>query len=328
MIEEQIKYDKRTADTKLKLLLLGTGDSGKSTFMKQMKVIHLDGFSSNDKEKFRVVLKEGCLSAMKSLLENENVHVPKHLKDQRDVVLEATTIEECGKDITLLWHDPSLKDAFIRRTEIGISNIPSNADYYFEHAQRFAEAHFEPTMDDIFRLKLKTTGVSDIKFSINNIQFSLVDVGGQRAERRKWLHCFDDVTSVIYLAALDEYDMRLEEDNLTNRMEESLRLFEEVTGNKFFHPTSWILFLNKSDLFEEKIKRLPLNGFFQDISEEEAADFDSSCKYIQNKYLSRFKGQRLYPYITCAIDTGNCKRVFNALRDTVITSALHTAGFY
>uniref|UniRef100_A0A6B2LU40 Uncharacterized protein n=1 Tax=Arcella intermedia TaxID=1963864 RepID=A0A6B2LU40_9EUKA len=80
MIEEQIKYDKRTADTKLKLLLLGTGDSGKSTFMKQMKVIHLDGFSSNDKEKFRVVLKEGCLSAMKSLLENENVHVPKHLK--------------------------------------------------------------------------------------------------------------------------------------------------------------------------------------------------------------------------------------------------------
>ena len=42
--------------------------------------------------------------------------------------------------------------------------------------------------------------------------FRLCDVGGQRTERRKWIHCFDDVTAIIFVAALNEYDMMLEED--------------------------------------------------------------------------------------------------------------------
>lgn len=76
--------------------------------------------------------------------------------------------------------------------------------------------------------KLRTTGIVETTFSMSSINFTLVDVGGQRCERRKWLHCFDSVTAVIYLAALDEYNMTLEEDNSTNRLEESLRLFTDV----------------------------------------------------------------------------------------------------
>lgn len=39
----------------------------------------------------------------------------------------------------------------------------------------------------------------------------MVDVGGQRSERRKWIHCFDNVTSIIFLAAVSEYDQVLYE---------------------------------------------------------------------------------------------------------------------
>jgi len=160
----------------------------------------------------------------------------------------------------------------------------------------------------MFRAKLKTTGISEVVFEISRVEFTLVDVGGQRSERRKWLHCFDDVTSVIFLAALDEYDMRLEEDLSTNRLEESLRLFSEVTASNFFQPTSWILFLNKSDLFAAKIKKVPLSSFFPEIPEDKGSDFDEACKFIQSKYQVNFKGSRLYPYVTCAIDTSNCKK--------------------
>lgn len=96
------------------------------------------------------------------------------------------------------------------------------------------------------------------------MEFRLVDVGGQRSERRKWLHCFEGVSFAIYLAALDEYDMTLEEDSKTNRLEESLRLFSQVTGSQFFEGTTWILFLNKFDLFQEKLRRLPLPKSFKD----------------------------------------------------------------
>lgn len=39
----------------------------------------------------------------------------------------------------------------------------------------------------------------------------MVDVGGQRSERRKWIHCFESVTSIIFLVALSEYDQVLAE---------------------------------------------------------------------------------------------------------------------
>lgn len=40
-------------------------------------------------------------------------------------------------------------------------------------------------------------------------QYRMVDVGGQRSERRKWIHCFENVTSIIFLVALSEYDQIL-----------------------------------------------------------------------------------------------------------------------
>jgi len=62
----------------------------------------------------------------------------------------------------------------------------------------------------------------------------MVDVGGQRSERKKWMHCFQDVTAVIFCVALSEYDLKLYEDDTTNRMHESLKLFKEICNSKWF----------------------------------------------------------------------------------------------
>ncbi|CAN0403236.1 unnamed protein product, partial [Hapterophycus canaliculatus] len=84
----------------------------------------------------------------------------------------------------------------------------------------------------------------------------MYDVGGQRNERKKWIHCFDNVTAVIFVAALSEYDQCLFEDASTNRMIEAMDLFNEICNNRFFSESSMILFLNKKDLFAEKIQRV------------------------------------------------------------------------
>ena len=80
-------------------------------------------------------------------------------------------------------------------------------------------------------------------------------MGGQRSERKKWIHCFEDVTSIIFLVALSEYDLVLVEDETANRMQESLRLFDSICNNKYFSNTAFILFLNKKDSFAEKVGR-------------------------------------------------------------------------
>jgi len=188
---------------------------------------------------------------MQRILWCDEVKVNKKLKGEKEKVLESAELKQCANEIVKLWEDPVVKEAFLKRSELAIQ-IPSTSPYFFEHALRFAHESFQPSEEDVFRAKLKTTGISEVTFEQGGMEFTIVDVGGQRSERRKWLHCFDDVTCVIYLAALDEYDMKLEEDNQTNRLEESLRLFCEVTSSTFFKPRSWILFLNKSDLFLEK----------------------------------------------------------------------------
>jgi len=329
-IDVMLHKERRATASKVKLLLLGTGDSGKSTFVKQMKHIHKDGFSNSEVMKFSKVLQENCLISMQKILQSEDVKVTsKNRKEAKETVLRAEIddLTKVSNEIKLLWQEKLIKEAFEKRSELHIS-IPSNSDYYFDNVERFAHENFQPTPEDMFRAKLKTTGISEVVFEINKIEFTLVDVGGQRSERRKWLYCFDDVTSVIFLAALDEYDMTLEEDVAKNRFEESLELFSEVTDYPFFKPHSWILFLNKSDLLQIKVKKLPLNDYFSDFPEDRnGQNYDDCLNYLQVRYQTKFKGSRLYPHVTCAIDTLSCRKVFTSVRDTVITGALSEAGF-
>ena len=83
-------------------------------------------------------------------------------------------------------------------------------------------------------------------------------MGGQRSERKKWIHCFEDVMLILFLTAVSEYDQVLAEDEATNRMQESLHLFRTILHYHWFTSTNVILFLNKMDVLEEKVLLLLL----------------------------------------------------------------------
>ena len=58
----------------------------------------------------------------------------------------------------------------------------------------------------------------ETSFTRGDLLISLIDVGGQRSERKKWLHCFDSVDAVLFVVAMSEYDEVLAEDSDVNRM--------------------------------------------------------------------------------------------------------------
>ncbi len=84
------------------------------------------------------------------------------------------------------------------------------------------------------------------------------------SERKKWAHCFEDVTAIIFVVAMDGYDMKLYEDENVNRIQEARKLFDDIVNSKWFQSTNIVLFLNKSDLFAEKIKTVDLKVCFSD----------------------------------------------------------------
>lgn len=96
--------------------------------------------------------------------------------------------------------------------------------------------------------------------------YRIFDVGGQRPERKKWIHCFEDVTSLLFLVAISEYDQLLVEDESVNRMQEALTLFDSICNSRWFVKSSVILFLNKIDRFREKLQENPMQNYFPDYT--------------------------------------------------------------
>ena len=73
----------------------------------------------------------------------------------------------------------------------------------------------------------------DLELILISFAIRMVDVGGQRSERRKWIHCFENVTSIMFLVALSEYDQVLvESDNEVRRHSHYKTTCETATQNK------------------------------------------------------------------------------------------------
>uniref|UniRef100_A0A914QGV1 Uncharacterized protein n=1 Tax=Panagrolaimus davidi TaxID=227884 RepID=A0A914QGV1_9BILA len=153
---------------------------------------------------------------------------------------------------------------------------------FLENVERIASPDYKPTEQDILLSRIKTTGIVEVKFKMKNVDFRVFDVGGQRSERKKWIHCFEDVNAIIFIAALSEYDQVLFEDESTNRMVESMRLFESICNSRWFINTSMILFLNKKDLFMEKIKKTSIKIAFPEYKGSNT--YDEQVKYVEEKF--------------------------------------------
>ncbi|KAI2659072.1 Guanine nucleotide-binding protein G(i) subunit alpha-2 [Labeo rohita] len=194
---------------------------------------------------------------------------------------------------------------------------------------RIGKADYIPTQQDVLRTRVKTTGIVETHFTFKDLHFKMFDVGGQRSERKKWIHCFEGVTAIIFCVAMSAYDLVLAEDEEMNRMHESMKLFDSICNNKWFTETSIILFLNKKDLFEQKITRSPLSICFPEYAGDN--NYDEAAEYIRTKFedLNKKKETKeIYPHFTCATDTKNVQFVFDAVTDVIIKNNLKDCGLF
>jgi guanine nucleotide-binding protein G(i) subunit alpha len=165
----------------------------------------------------------------------------------------------------------------------------------------------------VLRSRVKTTGITETTFIIGDLTYRMFDVGGQRSERKKWIHCFENVTTILFLVAISEYDQLLFEDETVNRMQEALTLFDSICNSRWFVKTSIILFLNKIDRFKEKLPVSPMKNYFPDY--EGGADYQAACDYILNRFVSlnQHETKQIYTHFTCATDTMQIRFVMAAV---------------
>jgi len=129
---------------------------------------------------------------------------------------------------------------------------------------------------------------------------SMFDVGGQRSERKKWIHCFEAVTCIIFCVALSEYDQVLLEVNSINRMEESLTLFGSIVNSAWFTRTSIVLFLNKIDIFRKKLLTVPLERYYPDY---EGMFPRGGCQIDSGRWSRSGESSQIHPLPILADET-------------------------
>ena len=341
-LEDALQKSQREDAGVIKMLLLGAGESGKSTLFKQAVALYGKGQSEKEILEYVPIIVENILISAHALITHAGTDIsPKPISTKnlanKELILaldlnERVLKKQDGDALAALWSDEGIQAAYAQRSRFQLTDSTA---YFFDRIHAVASPNYVPTRQDILRARARTTGIIETSFVVEGNTFKMFDVGGQRNERKKWIHCFESVTAVLFVAALSEYDQLLFEDDSTNRIVEALNLFDEVCNSPYFRQVSMILFLNKKDIFAEKIKTVPITvcpsfaNYPGPREKTEESAFTDATEYIKDVFLAQNKydeQKTVFVHVTCATDSENVSFVFTAVQDIVVRANLRNAG--
>lgn len=358
-IDRRITQEAKAEKHIQKILLLGAGESGKSTIFKQIKVLFQTGFGEAERKNYTSVIHANVYQSIKILYDGSKEFSESEEDSSKYVVSPANKDigemlsdiggrsdypflnEKLAQDIEAIWNDNAIQETYLRANEF---QVPDCTEYFMENIHRLAQPDYVPTQEDVLYSRVRTTGVAEIQFSPvgdsrkNGECYRLFDVGGQRNERKKWIHLFEGVTAVIFCAAISEYDQILFEDETKNRMIETKELFDWVLKQPWFEKTSFLLFLNKFDIFEKKVQKVPLNvcEWFKDYKPLTTGKqgIEHAYEFVKKKFEELYfqntppdRVDRVFKiYRTTALDQKLVKKTFKLVDETLTRRYLIDAG--
>ncbi|KAK5865784.1 hypothetical protein PBY51_020026 [Eleginops maclovinus] len=334
-IDAMIARERRAVRRLVKILLLGAGESGKSTFLKQMRIINGQEFDKKALLDFRDTIYENILKGMRVLVDARDklgISWQSYENEKQGMLVmswegrvggsgaEPSEFQLYVMALNALWMDTGIQAAYARRSEFQLSE---SVKYFLDNLDRIGQLKYIPSKQDILFARKATKGIVEHDFIIKKIPFKMVDVGGQRSQRQKWFQCFDGITSILFMVSSSEYDQVLMEDRRTNRLVESMNIFETIVNNKLFLNVSIILFLNKTDLLVEKIRTVDIRKYFPEFRGDPRRLEDVQAFLVQSfSRKRRNRGKPLFHHFTTAIDTENIRFVFHAVKDTILQENL------
>ncbi|KJA26908.1 hypothetical protein HYPSUDRAFT_36075 [Hypholoma sublateritium FD-334 SS-4] len=235
-----------------------------------------------------------------------------------------------GDDITALWKDPSVQK-ILKAAEIGLHEQPG---FFLDQASRITKEDYRPRPEDVLKARVTTLGpeehtiVAETGPQKANI-WTIYDVGGSQSQRAAWAQYFDDVHAVIFLAPMSGFNQVLAEDESVNRLTDSIRLWQMICSNKILAGVEFILFLNKLDILDQKLKSGIQFSSFVTSYTKQPNETKPVAKYLMEAFVSLHqqhspKRRRIHPHLTCAVDTKATSTVITRIQEVILIKALES----
>ncbi|KAK7051279.1 hypothetical protein VNI00_004779 [Paramarasmius palmivorus] len=286
-ILEQNRHEAAVAN----LLLLGAGECGKTTMMKQLilpqRPSGLDTYYSPEAMEWEV------RSSLRRVLQR---HGPDPL-------------ERKPPDAFSVYGFHAIVDTFrpymdtIRRIRQSARISDEKTDYYLDLLDNLCSrplSPYTPSAQDIIQCYVTTTGIQKETVILADKVYCIHDFGGQRSERKKWIHGFSNASLVIFVASLSEYDQVLAEED------------------------SVVLLLNKKDVLERKIEISPINKYFPDYVG--GTDVDAACEYFKDRFKAGMRRRFGVPvYFLSSVNEDEVRGT--SLFHTQLTTQTHVQAY-
>jgi len=296
------------------VLLLGSGETGKTTISKNLCYIYGDIYETEEKKlQYINYIQENVISGMKKLVdaaEGLDSELNKHANQILAKDAYSTLTPEDADHLKKLWASKPIQEQWeLHRQDL---QLPDGLCHLLRRAHIICQDSFIPTHDDILHVRKRTTGIIEATINVDEMKINIIDVGGQQCERRKWLNAFENVNCILFVSALSNFCQNMWEDDSKNRLDDSLELFDKVIHQDCFQNKDIWLYLNKKDIFKEVIRRIDLHEWYENYNGEPFS-FKDGCKFFTDMFLQVNKNpnRKIFVYHTEATSMENMQDAFS-----------------